>query len=47
MQSIDGYQVPASLSITNGDDLELQIVVNRYWADVDVSPTMFVLNPPE
>ena len=47
MQSIDGYQVPASLSITNGDDLELQFVVNRYWADVDVSPTMFVLNPPE
>jgi len=47
MQTIDGYQVPASLSITNGDDLDLQFVVNRYWADVDVSPTMFVLNPPE
>jgi hypothetical protein len=47
MQSIDGYQVPASLSITNGDDLEIQFVVVRYWADVDVSSTMFVLNPPE
>jgi hypothetical protein len=47
MQSIDGYQVPASLSITNGVDLELQFVVKRYWADVDVSSKMFVLNPPE
>ena len=47
MQVIDGYQVPASVSITNDDDLEIQFVVNRYWANVDVSPTMFVLNPPE
>ena len=47
MQSVDGYQVPASLSITNGEDLDLQFVVNRYWADVDVSPAMFVLNPPQ
>jgi len=47
MQMIGGYQVPASLSITNGDDLDLQLVVNRYWANVDVSPSMFVLNPPE
>ena len=47
MQIIDGYQVPASLSITNGDDIDLQLVVNRYWADVDVSSSMFVLNPPE
>ena len=47
MQTIDGYQVPASLSITNGDDLVLQFVVNQYWADVEVSSTMFVVNPPE
>jgi hypothetical protein len=47
MQSVDGYQVPASLSITNGEDLDLQFEVNRYWADVDVSPAMFVLNPPQ
>lgn len=47
MQTIGGYRVPASLSLTNGDDLDLQLVVNRYWADVDVSPSMFVLNPPD
>ena len=47
MQTINGYRVPALLSITNGEGIDLQLVVNRYWADVDVSPSMFVLNPPE
>jgi len=47
MQSIDGYRVPALLSISNGDGIDLELVVNRYWADVDVSASMFVLNPPE
>ena len=47
MQTIGGYRVPASLSLTNGDDLDLQLVVSRYWADVDVSPSMFVLSPPD
>ena len=47
MQTIDGYQVPAVLGITNRDDIDLQLVVNRYWADVDVSASMFVLKPPD
>jgi len=47
MQTIDGYQVPTALGITNGDDIDLQLVVSRYWADVDVSASMFVLKPPE
>ena len=47
MQTIDGYRVPALLSISNGDGIDLQLVINRYWADVDVSASMFVLNPPE
>lgn len=47
MQTIGGYRVPATLSMTNGDDLDIQLVVHRYWADVDVSPSMFVLSPPE
>ena len=47
LQTIDGYQVPTALGITNGDDIDLQLVVSRYWADVDVSASMFVLKPPE
>ena len=47
MQTIGGYQVPAALRITNGNGVDLQLVVNRYWTDVDVSASMFVLKPPE
>jgi hypothetical protein len=47
LQTIGGYRVPATLSMTNGDDLDIQLVVHRYWADADVSPSMFVLTPPE
>jgi len=47
MQTIGGYQVPTELNITDGDGIDLQLEVNRYWADAVVSPSMFVLNPPE
>jgi hypothetical protein len=47
MQTIGGYQVPASLRIANGNGVALQLVVNRYWTDVDISASMFVLKPPE
>jgi len=47
MQTIDGYRVPALLSISNGDGIDLQLEINRYWTDVEVSSSMFVLNPPE
>ena len=47
MQTLSGYRVPAALSLTNGDDLDIQLVVHRYWPDADVSPSMFVLRPPE
>lgn len=47
MQTIGGYQVPAALRITNGNGIDLQLWVNRYWTDVDISASMFVLNPPE
>jgi len=47
MQTIDEYQVPALLSITDGDGTDLQLMISRYWAGVDVSSSMFVLNPPE
>jgi hypothetical protein len=47
MQIIKGYQVPARLSLTNGEGVDIQLMVNRYWTDVVVSSSMFVLNPPE
>ena len=46
MQRIKEYLVPARLSITNGIDADFELDVNGFWADVAVTPSMFVLNPP-
>ena len=47
MQSVKGYRVPDRLSITNGTDVNFELDVNTFWADVAVTPSMFVLNPPK
>lgn len=47
MQTIVGYSVPVRLSISNGHDADFELYVHRFWADIAVSPSMFVLNPPE
>ena len=47
MQMIDGYLVPARLSITNEDDADFELDVHRYWTDVEVTSSMFVLTPPD
>ena len=47
MQMIQGYQVPSILSISNDEGSNFQLDVDEYWADVHVSPSMFVLNPPD
>ena len=47
MQMINGYLVPARLSVSNGEDTDFQLVVDRYYTDVPVTASMFVLNPPE
>ncbi len=46
MQAVDNYQVPARLSISNGEGMVFQLEIQKYWADVPVSPSMFVLEPP-
>ncbi|MDO9565815.1 MAG: DUF4292 domain-containing protein [Candidatus Desulfaltia sp.] len=45
MQNINGYLVPSRLffSGANGDSFHLDI--NRYWADVSILPSVFVLTP--
>jgi len=47
LQIIKGYQVPSRLSISNEEGMGFQLEVQKYWADVPVSPSMFVLNPPD
>ncbi|MEJ2169870.1 MAG: DUF4292 domain-containing protein [Desulfobacterales bacterium] len=47
MQMINGYLVPAKLGISNGKDTDFQLDVYRYYTDVPVTASMFVLNPPK
>jgi hypothetical protein len=47
MQFVDGYRVPSKLSISNDEGIDFQLRIDRYLADVPISPSMFVLNPPD
>lgn len=47
MQAVNNYQVPARLSISNGEGMDFQLEIQKYWVDVAVSPSMFVLDPPD
>ena len=47
IQIVNGYQVPSRLSISSDDGVDFQLEILRYSADVPVSPSMFVLNPPD
>ena len=46
MQMINGYQVPSRLRIASDEGVGFELEVQKYWADVPVSPSMFVLAPP-
>jgi hypothetical protein len=47
MKDIDGYRVPSRLVLTTDDGSGFQLDVDRYWTGVSVSPSLFVLTPPE
>jgi hypothetical protein len=47
MQEIEGYSVPSSLVLSTDDGSGFKLDVDRYWVGVSVSPSMFVLTPPE
>ena len=47
IKDIQGYRVPFRLKISNDDGAACRLEIDRYWADITVSPSMFVLTPPE
>ncbi len=46
MQRVGPYKVPQRLAISNAEGASVQLVVERFWADVPVTPEMFVLTQP-
>jgi len=47
MREIQGYQIPSRLVLSNDDGSVFQLDIDRYWADVSVSPSIFGLTSPE
>jgi len=47
MQMIDDFQVPSKLSIFGEEEIGFQLEIQKYIVNAPVSPSMFVLNPPD
>ncbi len=47
IRTIEKYQVPDCLIFSNAEGRGFQLEIDRYWADVEVSPSAFVLTPPQ
>ena len=45
MQVVSGYHVPSRLVVSRGKDVTVQVLIEQYWADVPVTPEMFVIAP--
>lgn len=46
VKSINGFQVPLQLRLLTQDGADCQLNIDRYWANVDLPPDVFVLTPP-
>ena len=46
-QKINKYHVPLRLTVSNDSGNRFRIDVHKYWADVSVIPSMFVLTPQQ
>ncbi len=40
------FSVPSGVVLSNGEGAEARLIVSRFWADAEVSPAAFVLEPP-
>jgi hypothetical protein len=46
-QSVNGFQVPLKLRLLTPDGADCLLRIERYWANVDLPPSVFVLEPPD
>lgn len=46
-KNIDGYQIPFYMGFSDDKGSGFKLEIDRYWANVDVSSSMFVLSKPE
>lgn len=46
-QQVEGFRVPRRLKLSNNEGIDFRLDIHRYWANVDVQPSVFVLTPPQ
>jgi hypothetical protein len=47
MRSVTGYQVPFRLKLSTGEGADFLLDIDRYWVNVELPTSVFVLAPPE
>ncbi|MGD8881049.1 MAG: hypothetical protein PVI82_04115 [Desulfobacterales bacterium] len=47
IRSVNGYQVPFRLKLSTAEGADLLLDIDRYWANVELPTSVFVLVPPE
>ena len=45
MKTSDGYRIPQRLHLSNDEGIDVLFRIDRFWANIEVSPSMFVLKP--
>jgi len=46
-QNVKEYKVPSQLMISNDEGIVFKLLIDKYWADVSILPSMFVLKPQD
>ena len=46
-QQVDGFEVPQRLRLSNDDGIDFLLDIHRYWVNVEVPPSVFMLAPPK
>ena len=47
IQVVDGYQVPFRLKLSSGKGADFLLDIDRYWANVELPASVFMLAPPK
>lgn len=45
MKTNNGYRIPHRLHLSNDEGVDVLFRIDRFWANIEVSPSMFVLQP--
>jgi hypothetical protein len=47
IQQVDGFEVPQRLRLSGDDGIDFLLDIHRYWVNVEVPPSVFMLAPPK